>query len=46
MDRSEVIAVGEKLATPAATFETVHMRDLSAIEKGGDGKWYAETLAW
>lgn len=41
LDRSEVVAIGEKVVTPAGTFECVRMRDSSAIEKGGDDKWYA-----
>jgi hypothetical protein len=41
LDRSEVIAMGEKVVTPAGTFECVRLRDSSAIEKGGDYKWYA-----
>ena len=44
LDRSEVIAVGEKVVTPAGTFEAVHMRDSSAIEKGADDKWYARDV--
>ena len=39
-----MIAVGETSSTPAGTFETVHMRDSSAIEKGGDDKWYARNV--
>jgi len=43
MDRSEVVAVGETVATPAGTFRNcVHLRDSSAIEKSAkDDKWYA-----
>jgi len=41
LDRSEVIATGEKIVTPAGTFECVHMRDSSPIERGSDDKWYA-----
>jgi hypothetical protein len=42
LDRSEILAVGETVVTPAGTFEAVHMRDSSAIEKGSDDKWYAK----
>ena len=41
LDRSEIIATGEKVVTPAGTFECVRMRDSSAIERGSDDKWYA-----
>jgi len=41
MDRAEVIALSEKVVTPAGTFDAVHVRDSSAIERGGDDKWYA-----
>jgi hypothetical protein len=41
LDRSEVIGVGEKVVTPAGTFECVHFRDSSAIERGSDDKYYA-----
>jgi hypothetical protein len=44
LDRSEVIAVGETVVTAAGAFETVHMRDSSAIEKGSDDKWYARNV--
>lgn len=44
LDRSEVIAVGETVVTPAGTFEAVHMRDSSAIEKGADDKWYVRDV--
>lgn len=41
LDRSEVVGTGEKVVTPAGTFDCVHMRDSSAIERGRDDKWYA-----
>jgi hypothetical protein len=43
MDRAEILAVGERVATPAGTFENcVHVRETSAIERGmSDQKWYA-----
>jgi hypothetical protein len=41
LDRSEVIGLGDRVVTPAGTFEAVHMRDSSAIERGSDDKWYA-----
>lgn len=41
LDRSEVVAVGEKVVTPAGTFTCLRVRDSSAIEKGGEDKWYA-----
>jgi hypothetical protein len=41
LDRSEVLGTGEKVVTPAGTFECVRMRDSSAIERGSDEKWYA-----
>jgi len=44
LDRSEVIAVGEKVVTPAGTFEAVHMRDSSVLEKGAGDKWYARNV--
>jgi len=44
VDRSKVIAVGEQVVTPAGTFETVHMRDSSAIERGTDDKYYARDV--
>lgn len=45
MDRSEVVAVGETVKTPAGEFAgCVHLRDSSAVEKGGDDKWYAPGL--
>jgi hypothetical protein len=41
-DRSEVIATGVEVKTPAAIYRNcVHLRDSSAIERGGDDKWYA-----
>jgi hypothetical protein len=41
-DRSEVVETGVRLTTPAGSYENcVHMRDSSAIERGGDHKWYA-----
>lgn len=41
MDRSEVVGVGEKVTTPAGTFDSLHMKDSSPIEKSVDHKWYA-----
>jgi len=41
MDRSEVIALSEKIATPAGEFDCVHFKDSSAIENAVDHKWYA-----
>jgi hypothetical protein len=41
LDRSEILGVGEKVVTPAGTFECVHLRDSSAIERGSDDKYYA-----
>lgn len=41
LDRSEVLGTGEKVVTPAGTFECVRLRDSSAIERGSDEKWYA-----
>ncbi len=41
LDRSEVLGIGQKVITPAGTFECVRMRDSSPIERGGDDKWYA-----
>jgi hypothetical protein len=42
MDRSEVVALSEKIVTPAGAFECVHLKDSSAIEKAVDHKWYAK----
>jgi hypothetical protein len=44
LDRSEVIAEGEKVVTPAGTLEALHLRDSSAIERGADDKWYAREV--
>jgi hypothetical protein len=43
MDRTEILAVNEKVTTPAGTFERcVHVVETSPIEKGlKDHKWYA-----
>jgi hypothetical protein len=43
MDRAELVAVGEKVVTPAGTFENcIHFKETSALEKGmADHKWYA-----
>jgi hypothetical protein len=41
MDRSEVVAMGERVRTPAGIFECAHFKDSSALERGGDHKWYA-----
>lgn len=43
MDRAELISVGEKITTPAGTFENcVHFKETSPLEKGMAGhKWYA-----
>ena len=43
MDRAEVMGVGEKVSTPAGTFENcVHLKDSSELElRAGDHKWYA-----
>ena len=41
MDRSEVVALSEKVVTPAGAFDAVHLKDSSAIEKAVDHKWYA-----
>jgi hypothetical protein len=41
MDRSEVVALSEKVATPAGDFDCLHLKDSSAIEKAVDHKWYA-----
>ncbi len=42
MDRSEVIAVNEKVTTPAGVFEKcVHMKDSSRLEAAADHKYYA-----
>lgn len=43
MDRAEIVAVGETVATPAGIFKNcVHVKETSAIEKGAaDHKWYA-----
>lgn len=43
MDRAEVISVGERITTPAGTFENcVHIKETSPLEKGmADHKWYA-----
>jgi hypothetical protein len=43
MDRSEILAVNEKVTTPAGTFDRcVHVIETSPIEKGlKDHKWYA-----
>jgi hypothetical protein len=44
-DRSEVVETGVKIKTPAGSYEDcIHMRDSSAIEKGGDDKWYAPAV--
>jgi hypothetical protein len=44
MDRSEVVSLAEKVATPAGSFECVHLKDSSAIEKAVDHKWYAKDV--
>jgi hypothetical protein len=44
MDRSEVISLSEKVATPAGEFDCVHFKDSSAIEKAIDHKWYAKDV--
>jgi hypothetical protein len=44
MDRSEVISLAEKVVTPAGTFDCVHFKDSSAIEKAVDHKWYAKDV--
>jgi hypothetical protein len=42
VDRSQVVATGETVITPAGTFrDCVHVRDSSAIERGSSHKWYA-----
>lgn len=41
LDRSEIVAVGEKVVTPAGSFTCVRVRDSSPIERGGEDKWYA-----
>jgi len=42
VDRSEVIAIGETVKTPAGTFEKcVHMKDSSRLEPTADHKFYA-----
>ena len=41
LDRSEIVALGEKLVTPLGVFECARFRDSSAIERGSDEKWYA-----
>jgi hypothetical protein len=43
MDRTEIISIGEKVTTPAGSFEhCVHTVETSALEKGlHDHKWYA-----
>lgn len=43
MDRAELVSVGEKITTPAGTFENcVHFKETSPLEKGAaDHKWYA-----
>lgn len=42
MDRAEIVAVGETVATPAGTFTNcVHVKETSAIERAVDHKWYA-----
>jgi hypothetical protein len=41
LDRSEIVAMGERVVTPAGIFECARLRDSSAIEKGGGDKWYA-----
>ena len=42
MDRAEIVALGEKVATPAGAFEDcVHVVETSPLEKGlKDHKWY------
>lgn len=43
MDRAELVSVGEKVTTPAGTFENcLHFNETSPLEKGAaDHKWYA-----
>ena len=42
MDRAEIVALGERITTPAGTFDKcLHTRESSAIEKGSEDKWYA-----
>lgn len=43
MDRAEIAAIGERVTTPAGTFDKcVHVRETSALEKGTtEHKWYA-----
>jgi hypothetical protein len=43
MDRAEILAVNERVATPAGKFDNcIHARETSAIEKTlSDHKWYA-----
>ena len=42
VDRSEVIALNEKVSTPAGVFENcVHMKDSSRLEAAADHKFYA-----
>ena len=43
MDRAEIVALGERVKTPAGVFENcIRVRETSALEKGmSDHKWYA-----
>ena len=43
MDRAEIVALGERIKTPAGVFENcIHVRETSALENGmSDDKWYA-----
>jgi hypothetical protein len=42
MDRAEIVAVDERLETPAGVFERcVRVRETNPMEKGADEKWYA-----
>jgi hypothetical protein len=43
MDRTEILAANEGVATPAGKFDNcIHAREMSAIEKSlSDHKWYA-----
>jgi len=43
MDRAEILSIGDKVTTPAGTFERcIHVVETSALEKGlKDHKWYS-----